>query len=196
MPEGSELYGVNRVVSIVWTRVGCTTSAADAGDADQRSAPNAASTAAHTKRREPANDSCRSRLRRPAPSSPLPVMLPSIRLLHPARPRYVPKNGARPARSTGKRGGARASSRSALWCAPPPGEPSGEPGRQPRPPGGVDRRKEGERPPPASRSRRNDRQYSAIGSKRRASRARKPRRSDGSDGRGEQSDRPELTRRE
>src|SRR3954470_6395438 len=48
MPEGSELYGLNLDVSIVWTRVGCTTTTAEAGDADQRSTPNAVAAAEDT----------------------------------------------------------------------------------------------------------------------------------------------------
>src|SRR4051812_45946102 len=50
MPEGSELYGLNSDVSIVWTRAGWTTTAAEAGDADQRSTPNAVAAAADTNR--------------------------------------------------------------------------------------------------------------------------------------------------
>src|SRR6476469_3908823 len=50
MPEGSELYGLNLDVSIVWMRVGRTTTTAEAGDADQRSTPNAVAAAADMNR--------------------------------------------------------------------------------------------------------------------------------------------------
>ena len=65
MPEGSGLGGVYAEVAMVLTRVGCTTTAAEAGDASQSSAPSAATAAAHTKRGMPSDDACRVRFDKP-----------------------------------------------------------------------------------------------------------------------------------
>ena len=74
MPEGSGLDGANAEVWIVWTSVGCTILAAEAGDAGQSSAPDAATKTAHTKRRMPADDACRTSLGESARCSPVSLM--------------------------------------------------------------------------------------------------------------------------